>query len=315
MTTPLAQAMSESALGLLRALTPGQHAAATGPFNTPDHREWTYYSGPRAGLALADMSAHQRDLALALLDTGCSAAGAKTARAIIELDAITRGAAEEGHYWIRVLGSPHPRNPWAWRINGHHLAVHTTVVGALISSTPLFFGAKPAHITHGPHAGLRTLHREEDMARALLHTFDGTQRDTAIIGLPPEDIITRADPLADPTKVPIGLSYAGMNSTQQEQLRDLVSLYLGRAPQPVADRVWQDAHDHDLTAATFAWAGSDQPGQGHYYAVRAPTFLLEYDNTQQGANHIHSVWRSFRGDWGADLLAQHFEAHHRRSNS
>ena len=74
----------------------------------------------------------------------------------------------------------------------------------------------------------------------------------------------------------------------------------------MADAAWEAAIDAGLDAVTFAWAGSLERGEGHYYAVRGPTFLLEYDNTQDDANHIHSVWRDLRRDWGGDLLAAHY---------
>ncbi len=60
----------------------------------------------------------------------------------------------------------------------------------------------------------------------------------------------------------------------------------------------------------FAWAGPEQRGEGHYYRVAGPTFLIEYDNTQDDANHIHSVWRDASMDWGTDLLASHYAGRH-----
>lgn len=312
MTSPrLVERMTNAARKLITSLQPAQRERTMAPFDTPDHRIWTYYSGPRPGLVLADMSPPQRALALALLDSGCSAAGALAARSVIDLDAITNGAEGEGQYWLRILGEPGSHTPWAWRVNGHHLAVHVTIVGNAVSATPFFLGAKPATVLTGPHAGLRTLQAEEDLARALLETFNQTQRATAVIDVPPEDIMTRSEPQADPTRVPIGLPYSAMNQTQQQRLRSLISLYLGRAAQPVADEAWQEAIASGLNRITFAWAGSSRSGEGHYYAVRSPAFLLEYDNTQQNANHIHTVWRDLRKDWGADLLAEHIRSRHR----
>ena len=57
----------------------------------------------------------------------------------------------------------------------------------------------------------------------------------------------------------------------------------------------------------FAWAGGTNPGEGNYYRVQGPTFLLEFDNTQNNAKHIHTVWRDFQGDFGEDLLRRHYE--------
>jgi Protein of unknown function (DUF3500) len=44
--------------------------------------------------------------------------------------------------------------------------------------------------------------------------------------------------------------------------------------------------------------------------VRAGDLLLEYDNTQNDANHVHTVWRDRRRDWGEDLLAAHYHRAH-----
>jgi hypothetical protein len=168
-------------------------------------------------------------------------------------------------------------------------------------------------VPHGPHEGLRILPDEEEFARALLAALDPAQRDVAVaLASAPPDVLTRNDPVADPAVLPTGLSYARMTGEQRELLRRLVRLYFDRAPIEVADASWRDVVDAGLDAVTFSWAGPDERGQGHYYAVSGPTFLLEYDNTQDDANHIHSVWRDLRNDWGEDLLSAHYAAHHGR---
>ncbi|MGH8776045.1 MAG: DUF3500 domain-containing protein [Jiangellaceae bacterium] len=296
----------------LASLDPGQRAAATAPFDVADQRRWTYLPGRRPGLALADMSADQRALALELLDAGCSDDGGKTARAVIELDMIRRQLSAEPdpadhRFWVRILGDPQGDAPWSWRVNGHHLAVHVTVVGDSITVTPLFFGAEPAVVPHGPHEGLRTLPDEEELARTLLATFDPDQRRLAVVSTDaPADILTRADPVADADLVPSGLPWGEMTTDQRDLAQRLVRLYFGRAPAEVAGSAWQDVLEAGVAQVTFSWAGSHERGHGHYYAVRGPTFLLEYDNTQDDANHIHSVWRDLRNDWGGDLLAAHY---------
>ena len=186
-TRVTAAAMREAAAALLAALGPEQHAAATAPFETPDHREWTYLPGPRAGLSLREMDDAQRELAMRLLATGLSERGLATARDVMALEqvlgdlerAVGRPGWERrhpGHFWVRVLGTPDARAPWAWRVNGHHLAVHVTLVGDEVAGTPQFFGANPAVVPRGPHQGLRTLPLEEDLARELLGLLDAGQR-------------------------------------------------------------------------------------------------------------------------------------------
>ncbi len=313
--------MTKAANGFLASLDTQQRPAAAAAFDIADHRHWTYLPGERPGLALAHMTDEQRALALQLLDSGCSSGGARTARAVIELDMIRRllsaGAGREvrptdHRFWVRILGEPAGEAPWAWRVNGHHLAVHVTVVGDATSVTPHFFGAEPAVVPHGPHQGLRTLPDEEDLARALLTALDPAQRAVAVVAdLAPRDILTRADPVADPNLVPSGLAYAQLSGEQRGLLQRLVRLYFDRAPSEIAEVSWADVLVTGVDSVSFSWAGSDLPRQGHYYAVRGPTFLLEYDNTQDEANHIHSVWRDLRNDWGHDLLADHYANHHR----
>lgn len=316
-----AERLRATAVAFLAALDPEQRAAATAPFDVADHRVWTYLPGPRPGLALSDMTEAQRTLAMELLDAGLSKQGGTTARGIMSLEAVLRDLEREDgleswrgrdplYFWFRVLGDPSDRAPWAWRANGHHLAVHLTVVGDEIAVTPQFFGANPAVAPRGPHAGLRTLPGEEDLARDLLATLDEPQRAQAItLAVAPDDILTRRDPAANPEVVPTGVAFGQLQASQRELLVKLIRYYLDRVLPDAADASWRGVTDAGLDAVTFAWAGSEDRGKAHYYAVRGPTFLLEYDNSQNNANHIHTVWRDLRHDWGEDLLAAHYAAH------
>ncbi|WP_457255009.1 DUF3500 domain-containing protein [Pedococcus sp. P5_B7] len=305
--------MADAAAALLEALDPGQRQALAADLRDPGFREWSYLPGPRAGLSLADLTPPQREAALTLLDTGCSAAGAQTARAVIELDLVRRqlggGEPEPGddRFWFRVFGTPAADGPWAWRVNGHHLAVHVTASAAELAVTPSFFGSEPARVLSGPREGLRVLTAEEDLARDLLASLDEGQRHEAITSTTaPPDILTRMDPVADPSRISAGIGHGDLDAEQQQGLQRLVRHYFGRTPEDAAAAAWAAADGAGLDAIRFAWAGGPNPGEGHYYSVLGPTFLLEYDNTQDGANHIHSVWRDLTDDWGVDLLARHY---------
>lgn len=335
MTTPsqdlhtaaeLVRRMRGAARAFLESLAPEQRSSATAPFSTPDHRDWTYLPGSRPGLALADMTDRQRELAMELLDTGLSEHGAARARGIMALEQILsdleretgRDGWERRHphfFWFRVLGDPAGDEPWGWRANGHHLAVHLTIAGDTAAVTPQFFGANPARVPTGPQAGHRTLPDEEDLGFALVGALDADRRSVAVADpIAPNDILTRRDPAADPGRIRAGLAYADMADEQRELLVRLVRLYLGRATPALADRSWQEIVDAGLEPVSFTWAGdtSPAPGRACYYAVTGPSFLLEYDNSQNGANHAHTVWRDLRHDWGEDLLARHYAAAHRR---
>lgn len=306
--------MRAAAAAFLDSLSPEQKSQATAPFDSPDHREWTYLPGPRPGLALADMSDDQRERALRLLDTGLSEQGGASARGIMALESTLRHLEEQQglnadhrdprYFWFRVLGDPRGEAPWAWRANGHHLAVHLTIVGDAVAATPQFFGANPARV---PTTGHRTLPAEEDRARELLASLDADQRTVAVSGpIAPDDILTRRDPLADPTRIAAGLEYSQLRLAQRDLLGALVHQYVDRVAPEIADLSWRRITDVGVEAIRFTWAGSDVVGEGHYYAVTGPTFLLEYDNVQNNNNHIHSVWRDIDHDWGHDILQSHY---------
>ncbi len=318
-------AVRAAAEAFVATLDPEGRRVASAPFDTGDRREWTYLPGPRAGVAVEDLDDAGRDALDALLDATLSAAGAARTRAVMQLDDalrdLERGRGKggwerrsSGRYWVRVLGDPSgpPDQPWAWHLGGHHVGIHATVVGAVVALTPCFLGANPAVVPSGPHAGLQVLREEEALARDLLGALGPDQRTRAVVSATaPDDIATRHDPVADPGLVPSGLRHDDLDPGQRDRLDALVRCYLDRAPAEVADQAWHVATEAGLAAVTFAWAGPTEPGAPHYYAVKGPTFLLEYDNTQDGANHAHTVWRDLRRDWGEDLLAQHHAADHR----
>ncbi|HEY6893274.1 MAG TPA: DUF3500 domain-containing protein, partial [Rhodanobacteraceae bacterium] len=197
------------------------------------------------------------------------------------------------------------KDPWGWRVEGHHISLHFTIVNGTVAGSPTFFGSNPAEVREGPKKGLRILAAEEDAARALLQSLDAQQRTKAILDVTaPGDILTMASVDIKPL-APAGLTADAMTPSQRDLLMKLLDVYTGfMAPDIAADRTSR------LTKAgvgkiAFAWAGPMERGQKHYYRVQGPTFLIEYDNTQNDANHIHSVWRDFDGDFGRDLLRDH----------
>jgi hypothetical protein len=305
----------------LDALDGPGRVAAVADFDAADRKAWTYLPGPRPGVAVGEMSDAARGAFDDLLGMTLSAMGADRTRQVMNLDdvlrEVERSRGKSGwqrrsseRYWVRVLGDPDGQ-VWAWHLGGHHVGVHATIVGDDVAVTPCFLGANPAVVRSGPHTGLQVLREEEALGRSLLASLDADQLAAAVVSShAPDDIATRHDPVADPGLVPTGLRHDALDRAQAEQLEALVRWYLGRAPEAVAYHAWQAVVDAGLGGVTFGWAGSTQPGARHYYAVKGETFLLEYDNTQDGANHAHTVWRDLRRDWGTDLLAQHHAQAH-----
>jgi hypothetical protein len=314
-----AQRMAEAALRFRDSLNEEQRKLAVFPFAGDERYFWHYTPIFRNGLRLINMNHQQRELALALFDVGLSTRGARTANEIISLEPDLRETERiEGHpspwirdpelYWFSVFGEPGGAEPWAWRAGGHHLGLLFTVVDRdQIAALPLFFGANPAEIRHGPRAGFRALPEEEDRARALVRSLDGGQRTSAIFdNIAPADLLTQNHRRAEPWILPRGISYAALSGEQRGQLVDLIRYYVERTTDEIAHNEWARLERAGLDEVTFAWAGPTDPGRGHYYNIRGPYWMIEYDNTQDGANHIHSVWRDFTNDYGDDLLAQHY---------
>src|SRR6266571_4725685 len=281
-------------------------------------------STPRNGLRLVNMTASQQRKALALLDIGLSARGAEQVRQIIDLEVpLLESEQSEGrvtpfirhpeHYSVCVFGDPSSRAPWAWHIGGHHVGLHFTVIdGDRIASVPLFFGANPAEVRHGPTSGLRTLPEVEDMARSLVRALPAEQKQVAVVSATAfPDILTDKYRIANAFAPPRGLPFTRMPGEQRDLLARLVRHYVERTNDELSTPYWRKL-EAELDLVTFAWTGAEEPGQGHYYAIKGPSFLIEYDNTQNGANHIHSVLRDITGDWGEDILAQHYAESHRQ---
>ena len=212
-------------------------------------------------------------------------------------------------YYFSVFGTPSAKDTWGWRVEGHHISLHFTVVnGAMVAGSPTFFGSNPAEVRDGPKKGLRILGAEEDAARALLQALDASQRTKAIFeAIAPGDMITMANVNITPLS-PAGLGADAMTAAQRDLLIKLIDVYAGKmAPDIAADRMAK-LKKAGIGKIGFAWAGETEKGRKHYYRVQGPTFLVEYDNTQNDGNHVHSVWRDFEGDFGRDLLREHLKS-------
>ncbi len=316
--------MAAAATAFLASLSEEQRGLAQFPFEGDERYAWDYRPTPRNGLRLINMKRQQQETAWALVDAGLSARGARQVREIVALEPIlretervelrlNRWVRDAELYWFSVFGEPGGAAPWAWRVGGHHVGLHFTIVDRdLVAPMPLFFGANPAVVRHGPRVGHRTLAEEEELARALLVGLSPAERGVAQVSqTAPPDLLTEWRPRVEPGLLPVGLAYGAMSGEPRQQLVRLIRHYVERTTDDVAAHEWARIERAGLEPITFAWAGPEQAGQGHYYAIKGPTFMIEYDNTQNGANHIHSVWRDFTNDWGEDLLAAHYAAAHR----
>jgi hypothetical protein len=314
-----AAAMAGAANKWLTSLTPEQRQKATFAFDSDERLKWHFIpneSFARNGLTFKEMTEPQRAFATDLLKTGLSQRGYLTATSIMDLENVLRAieggvrfARDPEAYRVSIFGTPGDKAAWGWRLEGHHVSVRFDIVGgSATASSPAFFGSNPAEVREGPKTGTRVLGAEEDAGRALLDSLDDTQRTTAIITADaPGDIVTMILPKVDPLSPP-GIKATALNKAQRDKLSQLIDVYAGlMAPDVAAERM-ERLRKAGLDNVTFAWAGETAKGKKHYYRVQGPTFLVEYDNTQNDGNHIHSVWRDFDGDFGRDLLREHLKS-------
>ena len=308
-----AASMRELAEELVDLLSNDQRDQLLDSWDSPERRRWQYTPGPRAGLALAGMDTRQREVAMSLLRSGLGEQGFTAARAVMALESVLHDLeqrrGESGferrhpdHYWFAVFGDPaQATRPWAWRVGGHHVCVHATVAGGSVSMLPLFLGANPAVAPDGS----RILAAEEDLGRELVLSLADAQRKEVVLSdEAPRDILTGNAVRAEIAAIPIGLPYADLAAPQQAVFERLLTLYVQRSAPPATVPV-------RVNEATFAWLGGTAAGEPHYYAIRAGSLFIELDNTQDGANHVHTVVRDVERDWAEDLLRRHYADQHR----
>lgn len=309
--------MLHAARSFLATLTPAEKSQASFPFNSDERFRWFYTPVSRKGISLKEMTPPQRQAALNLLRAGLSEKGYSKAETIRRLEDVLREL-EHGQgptrdpdlYFFTFFGEPAETGAWGWRYEGHHCSQNWTIVNGKsisgLASSPQFFGANPAEVRSGPMKGTRVLAAEEDLGRSLVKSLTPVQRMEAVLNTSaPGDILT-----TNTRKAAIqedkGIAYATLNKDQQGTLLALIEEYLSAQPQATARMHLDKIRNAGLDNIKFAWMGGIEPGEGHYYRVQGSTFLIEFDNTQNSANHIHCVWRDFNGDWGEDLLADHY---------
>ncbi|MEZ5040896.1 MAG: DUF3500 domain-containing protein [Saprospiraceae bacterium] len=302
----------------LASLSEVEKQTAFFPFSVDERVNWNFVPLKRKGLTLQVMSESQIALAMDMLKSCLSEEGFQKADAIRGLELVLteiegRPANNDyrnpGLYYVAVFGEPSATEPWGWRFEGHHLSLNYTFSDKTLAVTPFFMGTNPAEIRSGKDKGKRVLAKEEDMGRALVKLLDQAQLGTALIA--PQafpEIITGNNRKAELERFE-GLPYSEMTTSQQQSLIDLIQLYLGNVKQEVARKYWEGVQASGLENLYFAWAGGLDKGEKHYYRIHGPSLIIEYDNTQNDGNHIHTACRDPRNDFGDDLLEQHYKQH------
>lgn len=297
-----------------------QRAKAVFSFDDAERYNWFFVPIDRKGLPLKELSEPQRQAALDLLRASLSPEGSQKALAIIQLEILlkeleNRGPDDHyrdpGKYYVSLFGKPAAAGAWAWRIEGHHLSLHfSSVNGKVVSGTPTFFGSNPARIPRGPEEGKMILRAEADLGFQLLTSLSPEQQKKAVVSdRAPHDILTGNSRKASLEKEE-GILFPELTKEQQQLLLKLLGQYVRNYPPGFSREFMEKIEKAGLDRLRFVWAGGRNWGQGHYYRLQNPAVLIEYDCTQNNANHIHTVVRDLSNDFGEDVLQKHYRQEH-----
>lgn len=310
--------MAAAAIRLLQSLNNDQKQKAQFAFEDEERFNWNFVPIERKGISIRDLNADQLAAAMNLLEWVLSDKGIQKTKAIMKLESVLKEvesrAADDFYrdplkYYFSIFGKP-GETIWGWRLEGHHVAFNfSSQNNQLISGTPGFLGSNPAVVQSGPQKGLEILKEETELGFALLNSLNISQKEKAIINsTAPAEIITsnsRKAMINDPK----GILYSELSSEQKNKFSQLLQLYLNRYKPSFAKKMLQDIEAADMNKLQFAWAGTLVPGIGnkHYYRIQGPTIIIEYDNTQNNANHVHTVIRDLKNDFGGDQLLEHYK--------
>jgi hypothetical protein len=317
-----ADKMTGAAEKFLAGLSAEQREKATYAFDDKERVNWHFIPlqdnarhYTRKGLPLEEMSAEQKQAALQLVKAGTSASGNEKARIIMSLENILRELEKGGQmvrnpewYFFTIFGKPSRSGKWGWRVEGHHLALNFVVDdGKVTAATPALFGANPATVKSGPRKGLRTLADAEDLAWKLFGALDEDQKKVAFQEKNFPEI--KQGTVDSGVGEPQGLPAAKMTEEQRGILLKLLHAYTNRMPEDVAKMEWAKLQEAGVDKIHFAYAETQEPGKPHTYRIQGPTFLVEFlnvqpDSAKNPSNHIHSVWRNIKGDFGLSAKSE-----------
>lgn len=290
-------------------------------YDDKERFNWHYVPRQRNGVAIHDLNEKQKDAAFALLKAFLSDQGFQKTTGILSLEAVLRGVEgrdaddsyrDPSNYYFTIFGTPSSDKPWGWRLEGHHISLNfSSVDGSIVSGTPSFFGANPAVIPSGKDKGKQILELETELGFALVNSLTPTQlkvakfSETALF-----DIASGSQKKAE-TLEPAGIAFIALNENQKKQFLQLLDVYVQNYQLGFSHKLMDKIKKAGFDKLSFAWAGSLKPGAGHYYRIQGPMLLIEYDNTQNGANHVHSVVRDLTNDFAEDILKEHYAREHK----
>ncbi|MES2881181.1 MAG: DUF3500 domain-containing protein [Bacteroidota bacterium] len=307
------------AVDFIESLNAEQRKKILLPFYNLSGHNWHFFPASQSnpdGVAMKALDENQKQKLVGLLQAYLSTKGYDKTKNIMDLEYVLKELNPSQtnripeNYFVSIYGTPHTDSAWGWSFQGHHLALNFTVVKNKIAFAPFFFGTNPAEIKEGPKKGTRVIKEEEEIAFELVNTFSKAQLQKAMIQQKAFDEIITVNATRVKALPQAGIAITDLTPYQKNILNKLIGAYLSSMPKELAAMRLKKMEKEDLNAIYFGWAGAIKTGEGHYYRIQGKTFLVEFDNTQNNANHIHTVWRDFNGDFGRDLLNEHYKTAH-----
>lgn len=315
--------LSATANGLLKLLDGDLKSQIQFDFDDAERFNWHYVPRAREGVSLHDLSQPQLDAALELLKASLSVQGHKKATDVMALENVLREVEnrpvddayrDPKKYYFSIFGTPSKNTPWGWRLEGHHLSLNfSTVDNKLQSSTPSFFGSNPATVPSGKRKGDQILKDESALGFSLVNAFSSAQLRTAVIAEDAYPDILSENKRKAALLNPSGINYREMNDQQKKMFMALLDVYVKNYELGFSATLMDKIKKAGIENLSFAWAGSLKPGRGHYYRIQGPMLLIEFDNTQNNANHIHTVVRDLTNDFAEDILREHYAKEHSKN--
>lgn len=307
----------KEAKAFIALLTPEQRVRSVFALDSEQLTNWHFVPRQRPGVAWRSLSEDQKRAGHALLKSTLSKLGYEKVEAVRALEPVLyemenrNPGRDESNYAFSFFGDPSDSKPWAWRYEGHHLSL-TFIYrdGRLVASSPQFLGSNPAEVDSGPKKGTRVLAKEQDIAHQLLGSLSAEQKKIAIIAdQTTGDIVTGASRVAA-IEGRKGLGYGAMTKPQQELLLKLLRAHAEVQSDKEQARRMKQIEEEELSNLVFAWMGATERRARNYYRIQGKNLIVEFDNSQNNGNHIHTVWRNRKEDFGGDLLKEHYEHGH-----
>ncbi len=322
--TSNAQNLTDEANTLIRNLSEPLKERMLFSLNDEERMNFHFVPRQRKGINLHDLNEKQRDLAFALIRSSLSDEGLRKTTEIMALENVLykiennkfkwpdgSPGRDPLNYYFSIFGTPSDTGFWGWRFEGHHVSLNFMLNdNKIVSSTPSFFGTNPAKVDVEGFDKIEVLKLESDLGFRLLGSMSDEQMKIVRFSEEaPGNIFSGANRTATALE-PKGLMYPAMTTDQKAIFMDLLNVYIDNYELGFSKRLRAKIEAAGIENLSFSWAGSLTAGSGHYYRIQGPSLLIEFDNTQNNANHIHSAVRDLTNDFAEDLLKQHYENHH-----